>query len=78
MRKLKWKRPNAYKHGAFATTTIVPGENPKEFEALHSDCSGMDARWSNRRAGCWPYRRRHVAQSQIRKIPGGSIDEKHP
>jgi hypothetical protein len=33
----KRQRPNAYKHGAFNRTTIVPGENRQEFEALHSD-----------------------------------------
>jgi hypothetical protein len=33
----KMKRPNAQKHGAFAATTILPGENPREFEELLSD-----------------------------------------
>jgi hypothetical protein len=31
------RRPNAYQHGVFSRTTIVPGEDIKEFEALHSD-----------------------------------------
>jgi hypothetical protein len=35
--KNKWRPPNAYKHGIFSRTTIVPGEDPEEFEGLHSD-----------------------------------------
>ena len=30
------RRPNAYRHGIFCRTTIVPGEDPEEFEALYS------------------------------------------
>jgi hypothetical protein len=37
MRHQKWKHPNAYKHGLFSRTMIVPGEDRQEFEALHSD-----------------------------------------
>ena len=29
------KIPNALKHGAFAKTAILPGEDPREFEELH-------------------------------------------
>ena len=32
----KHKRPNAQKHGVFAEPLILPGEDPGEFEALHS------------------------------------------
>jgi hypothetical protein len=32
----KLKRPNAQKHGAFAATTILPGEDPREFAELLS------------------------------------------
>jgi hypothetical protein len=32
----KWKRPNALKHGVFAIYPIMSGEDPREFEALHS------------------------------------------
>lgn len=32
----KWKRPNAHKHGVFAATAILPGEDQREFEELHS------------------------------------------
>ena len=32
----KWRHPNAYKHGVFASMAIVPGEDPREFEELHS------------------------------------------
>lgn len=37
MRSQKEKHPNAYKHGVFSRTAIVPGEDPNEFEALHLD-----------------------------------------
>ena len=32
----KWRHPNAYKHGVFASMAIVPGEDLREFEELHS------------------------------------------
>lgn len=32
----KKQRFNAYKHGAFAATPIIPGEDPREFGALYS------------------------------------------
>jgi hypothetical protein len=32
----KWKRPNAQKHGVFAEPLILPGEDSREFEAIHS------------------------------------------
>jgi len=35
--KNKWRLPNAYKHGIFSRTTIVPGEDPEEFQTLYSD-----------------------------------------
>jgi hypothetical protein len=36
MPKRSGNRPNALKHGAFAKTAILPGEDPCEFEELHS------------------------------------------
>jgi hypothetical protein len=32
----KWKRPNAQKSGVFAEPLILPSEDPREFEAIHS------------------------------------------
>ncbi len=32
----KLKYPNAHKHGVFAATAILPGEDQQEFEKLHS------------------------------------------
>jgi hypothetical protein len=32
----KWKRPNALKHGLFSINPVIPGEDPREFEVLHS------------------------------------------
>jgi hypothetical protein len=37
MRNGNSKRPNAIKHGVFAATAILPGEDPSEFEELHSE-----------------------------------------
>src|SRR6516164_11096597 len=34
MRSAKYKRPNALKHGVYATPVLIPGENQKEFEDL--------------------------------------------
>jgi hypothetical protein len=34
VRRSKCKRPNAFKHGVYATPTLIPGENRKEFEEL--------------------------------------------
>ncbi len=36
MRNQNPKQPNAQKHGVFAATAILPGENRQEFEELHS------------------------------------------
>jgi hypothetical protein len=36
MSNQKWKRPNALKHGVFAATAILPGEDRREFEELHT------------------------------------------
>jgi hypothetical protein len=36
MSTLKWKRPNAQKHGVFSATAILPGEDEQEFEELHT------------------------------------------
>ena len=36
-RKATKQPPNALKHGVFAETIILPGEDPKDFERLHRD-----------------------------------------
>ena len=36
MSNQKFKRPNALKHGIFAATAIIPGEDRREFEELHT------------------------------------------
>jgi hypothetical protein len=80
----KRKRPNAQKHGVFAEPLILPGEDPREFEALHSalieewDPSGpseqsrvfgiADAEWRKLRA------RRFVQAKAI----ANSLTPKHP
>lgn len=35
MSNQKQKKPNAYKHGVFSATPIIPGEDPREFAKLH-------------------------------------------
>jgi hypothetical protein len=35
-REQKWKQKNALKHGIFSINPIIPGEDPRKFEALHS------------------------------------------
>jgi hypothetical protein len=39
----KRKHPNAQKHGIFAATAILPGEDPREFDELHS---ALIAEWA--------------------------------
>ena len=34
IRSAKYKRPNALKHGVYATAALIPGENREEFEEL--------------------------------------------
>jgi hypothetical protein len=80
----KHKRPNAQRHGVFAEPLILPGEDPREFEALHAalieewDPSGpseqsrvfgmADAEWRKLRS-------RRFAQA---KAISNSLNPKHP
>jgi hypothetical protein len=80
----KHKRPNAQRHGVFAEPLILPGEGPREFEALHaalieewspsgpseqSRVFGMaDAEWRKLRS-------RRFAQA---KAISNSLNPKHP
>ncbi len=32
----KWKRPNALKHGIYASPAVIAGEDPREFEEVHA------------------------------------------
>ena len=34
IRSARYKRPNALKHGVYATPALIPGENRQEFEEL--------------------------------------------
>ena len=36
MRIPQWKHPNAQKHGAFSVCPTIPGEDPREFQELHT------------------------------------------
>jgi hypothetical protein len=43
MNNHKWKHPNAQKHGVFAQSPIISGEDPAEFKELHS---ALVAEWA--------------------------------
>ena len=47
MRNQKPKRPNATKHGVFSAMTILPGEDPIEFQRL---LLGLISEWNPRKA----------------------------
>ena len=69
------KRPNAQKHGVFAEPLILPGEDPREFEALHS---ALIEEWtpsgpSEQSLGL-RYCRRGVAQASLAQICAGKGD----
>jgi hypothetical protein len=40
---MRYKKPNAHKHGVFAVAAILPGENPREFHDLHAS---LIAEWT--------------------------------
>jgi hypothetical protein len=40
---MRYKKPNALKHGVFAAAAILPGENAREFHELHAS---LIAEWS--------------------------------
>jgi hypothetical protein len=40
---MRYKKPNALKHGVFAAAAILPGEDPREFHELHAS---LIAEWS--------------------------------
>jgi hypothetical protein len=73
----KVKRPNALKHGAFAETAIVPGEDPREFEELFSalveEWTPVGPTEEGRPQRC----KGHMAQTSSTEIPRGRIDEKY-
>jgi hypothetical protein len=76
--------PNALRHGAFAKSTILPGEDPREFEELHS---ALIEEWQpngpteydavlNIANGIW--RKRRIQRFLEAQIARGTIDVKHP
>ena len=71
----KHKRPNAQKHGVFAEPLILPGEDPREFEALHS---ALIEEWNpsgpSEESRRLRYCRRRVAQASVAQICGGKGD----
>jgi len=84
MRNQKWKHPNAQKHGVYAATTIVPGEDPREFQELLSSVieEWMPAGATEKDAvlsiakGMWLKRR--VQKFLTAKLFLCALDPKHP
>jgi hypothetical protein len=73
----KWKRPNAQKSGVFADPLILPGEDPREFEALHS---ALIEEWTpsgpTEEGKVFGIARRGVAQASLAEICPGQGDFK--
>ena len=71
----KHKRRNAQKHGAFAEPLILPGEDSREFEALHS---ALIEEWTpsgpSEQSSRLRYYRRGVAQASVAQICSGKGD----
>jgi hypothetical protein len=84
MRSDKQKMPNAIQHGVFSGTTILPGEDPKEFAALYFNLivewdpvgpTEEDAVLSL--AKCMWRKRRAQKFIQL-KVSNNSTDPRHP
>jgi hypothetical protein len=81
--QIKYKYPNAQKHGVFAATAILPGEDPREFDELHS---ALIAEWAPNGAteeeavlsmakGAW--RKRRVQKFIEVQITRNQLDPNH-
>ena len=77
------KKPNAHKHGAFSRITVLPGENPQQFDELYSDlveewapegATEQDAVLSI--AACI-WRKRRVQHFLTMKLVDNAMDPKH-
>jgi hypothetical protein len=83
MRDKKTKRPNATKHGVFAATAILPGEDPAEFKELYSEliaewrpdgATEQDAVLSIAKA---VWRKRRLQKFLTAQVQNHSVDPKH-
>ena len=84
MRSAKYKRPNALKHGVYATPVLIPGENQKEFEDLLAELldeykpSGPSLRHAVHCLADSMWRLRRLKKSVQTELDENTFDPHHP
>ena len=80
----KYKRPNALKHGVYATAVLIPGENRKEFEDLLAELldeykpSGPSLRHAVHCLADSMWRLRRLKKSVQTELYENTFDPRHP
>jgi hypothetical protein len=84
IRSTKYKRPNALKHGVYATAVLIPGENRKEFEDLLAELldeykpSGPSLRHAVHCLADSMWRLRRLKKSVQTELYENTFDPHHP
>jgi hypothetical protein len=84
MRSAKYKRPNALKHGVYATPVLIPGENQKEFEDLLAELldeykpRGPSLRHAVHCLADSMWRLRRLKKSVQTELDENTFDPRHP
>jgi hypothetical protein len=84
IRSAKYKRPNAFKHGVYATPALIPGENRKEFEELLAELldeykpSGPSLRHAVHCLADSMWRLRRLKKSVQTELYENTFDPHHP
>jgi len=84
IRTAKFKRPNALKHGVYATAVLIPGENRKEFEDLLAELldeykpSGPSLRHAVHCLADSMWRLRRLKKSVQTELYENTFDPRHP
>ena len=84
VRRSKYKRPNALKHGVYATSALIPGENQKEFEELLAELldeykpSGPSLRHAVHCLADSMWRLRRLKKSVQTELYENTFDPHHP
>jgi len=84
IRSRKYKRPNAQKHGVFATPVIIPGEDRGEFDQLLAELtdewqpSGPSLRHALYGVADTMWRLRRLKKSVQTELCQNTFDPKHP
>jgi hypothetical protein len=84
IRSAKYKRPNALKHGVYATPALIPGENRKEFEELLAELldeykpSGPSLRHAVHCLADSMWRLRRLKKSVQTELYENTFDPHHP